>query len=35
MQGNKDRNLIVELTFNFALKIIKYTEQLEKQKSLY
>jgi four helix bundle protein len=31
MQGNKE-NLIVELTFNFALKIILYAEQLEKQK---
>ena len=30
MQGNKDKNLIVELTFEFALKIIKYAELLEK-----
>lgn len=29
MQGNKGKNLIVELTFDFALKIIKYTELLE------
>ena len=29
MQGNKEKNLIVELTFDFALKIIKYTEALE------
>jgi len=31
MQANKD-NLIVELTFQFALKIIKYIDQLEKKK---
>jgi four helix bundle protein len=30
MQGNKEKNLIVELTFDFALKIIKYVERLEK-----
>jgi len=30
MQGNKEKNLIVELTFDFALKIIKYAELLEK-----
>ena len=30
MQANKEKNLIVELTFEFALKIIKYVEQLEK-----
>jgi four helix bundle protein len=29
MQGNKT-NLIVEMTFNFALKVIKYVEALEK-----
>jgi four helix bundle protein len=29
MQGNKGNNLIVELTFNFALKIIKYAGLLE------
>ena len=29
MQGNKERNVIVELTFSFALKIIHYTELLE------
>ena len=32
MQGNKEKNLIVELTFEFALKIIKYTELLEKDR---
>ena len=32
MQGNKEKDLIVELTFGFALKIIKYAELLEKQK---
>ncbi len=32
MQGNKGKNLIVELTFDFALKIIRYAELLEKQK---
>ncbi|MGI8950630.1 MAG: four helix bundle protein [Chitinophagaceae bacterium] len=32
MQGNKEKNLIVELSFEFALKIIKYVELLEKQK---
>jgi four helix bundle protein len=32
MQANKSKNLIVELTFQFALKIIKYTELLEKDK---
>ncbi len=32
MQGNKEKNLIVELSFNFSLKIIKYTELLEKEK---
>jgi four helix bundle protein len=30
MQGNKERNLIVDLTFDFALSIIKYVELLEK-----
>lgn len=29
MQGNKEKNLIVELTFNFALKIVRYAESLE------
>ena len=29
MQGNKEPNLIVDLTFNFALSIIKYAEGLE------
>ena len=28
MQSNKDKNLIVELSFVFALKIIKYVELL-------
>ncbi|HEV8284854.1 MAG TPA: four helix bundle protein [Chitinophagaceae bacterium] len=32
MQVNKNKNLIVELTFEFALKVIKYTELLEKNK---
>jgi four helix bundle protein len=30
MQTNKPKNLIVELTFNFALKIISYVELLER-----
>ncbi len=29
MQGNKEKNLIVELTFDFALRIIDYVELLE------
>ncbi len=32
MQGNKEKNLIVELTFEFALKIIKYAEELERNR---
>jgi len=32
MQANKNKNLIVELTFEFALNVIKYTELLEKNK---
>ncbi len=32
MQTNKDKNLIVELTFAFALKIIKYVEELESKR---
>ena len=32
MQGNKEKNLIVDLTFDFALKVIKYVELLEKQR---
>jgi four helix bundle protein len=32
MQGNKNKNLIVDLTFEFALKVIKYVELLEKNK---
>lgn len=31
MQSNK-KNLIVELTFDFALKVIKYVEALEQQR---
>jgi four helix bundle protein len=31
MQDNK-RNLIIDLTFDFALKIVRYVEELEKQK---
>ena len=30
--GNKEKNVIVELTFDFALKIIKYIEKLEKDR---
>ena len=30
MQTNKEKNLIVELSFDFALKIIEYVEVLEK-----
>ena len=30
VQTNKEKNLIVELTFEFALKVIKYVELLEK-----
>ncbi|MBC7868385.1 MAG: four helix bundle protein [Gloeobacteraceae cyanobacterium ES-bin-316] len=30
MQTNKDKNLIVDLTFEFALNIIKYVELLER-----
>ena len=32
MQGNKEKNLIVELTFNFALSIIAYAELLERKR---
>jgi four helix bundle protein len=32
MQTNKQKNLIVELTFEFALKIIEYTELLEQNR---
>ena len=32
MQGNKEKNLIVELSFNFALKVIKFTDLLEKDR---
>lgn len=32
MQANKEKNLIVELTFDFALDIIKYVELLEKDR---
>jgi len=30
MQDNKGKNLIVDLSFNFALKIIQYAELLDK-----
>jgi hypothetical protein len=29
MQGNNGKNIVVELSFDFALKIIKYTGKLE------
>jgi four helix bundle protein len=29
MQNNKGKNIIVELSFNFALKVITYVESLE------
>ena len=32
MQGNKEKNLIVDLTFDFSLKIIRYTSLLEKER---
>lgn len=32
MQANKGKNLIVDLTFEFALKIIKYVEALQTAK---
>jgi four helix bundle protein len=32
MQGNKEKNLIVELSFEFALLIIKYAGVLEKER---
>ena len=32
MQSNKNKNLIVDLTFEFALKIIKYVELLERNR---
>lgn len=32
MQGNKDKNLVVELTFAFSIHIIKYAGELQKQK---
>ena len=32
MQTNKEKNLIVELTFEFALKVIKYVGLLEKER---
>lgn len=32
MQTNKEKNLIVELTFDFALAIIKYVELLERDR---
>ncbi|MFT3911586.1 MAG: four helix bundle protein [Ferruginibacter sp.] len=30
MQGNKTRNVIVDLSFDFALKIVSYIESLER-----
>ena len=30
MQTNKGKNLIIELTFDFALVIVKYAEELQK-----
>lgn len=32
MQTNKEKNLIVELTFEFALNVIRYVELLEKER---
>lgn len=32
MQSNKGENLIVNLTFQFSLKIIAYTEELEQRR---
>lgn len=32
MHGNKEKNLIVELTFDFALRVIQYVELLEAAK---
>lgn len=32
MQNNKERNLIVELSFNFALDVINYAELLEEKR---
>jgi four helix bundle protein len=32
MQGNKEGNLIVDLSFEFALKIIQYTGKLETER---
>ena len=29
MQGNKEKNLIVELSFDFSLRVIQYVELLE------
>jgi four helix bundle protein len=33
MQNNKEKNVIVDLTFSFALNIIKYAEELVKRKN--
>lgn len=30
MQNNKGKNLVIDLTFDFALKVIKYVESLDK-----
>jgi four helix bundle protein len=32
MQGNKEKNLIVELSFEFAVNIMRYAELLEKNR---
>ena len=32
MQGNKEKNLIVELSFDFSLRVIQYVELLESAK---
>jgi four helix bundle protein len=32
MQNNKEKNLIVDLTFDFAVRIIGFSELLEKEK---
>ena len=33
MQTNKSPNVIVDLTFDFALEIIKYAETLDRRKN--
>jgi four helix bundle protein len=32
MQNNKEKNIIVELSFEFAIEIIKFTEKLESER---